>query len=251
MDIRIEADYDAKSQNDNYGLVIFIGVYQSTKTRTTTEVTSKPKYSYSRGRLREDALEGHWNGLGVDLETTAPRVLAKSMAKAWHRLGDNVDLDFPVEVAVGTSAWNESPNLNDAMMRFQLLYEDVDASTALLEVTLESHCELDEATCSMILCNMEPQAERSNEREDLDYNVHQFEEEFLRHCHDCAKPLTATTSCEPQGSGTSMISDPRTTSMILPTLRQPSAGRPKRGGVRSLGGNRRKKARTLAYAKDD
>lgn len=257
MDIRIEADYDAKSQNDCYGLDIFIGVFQSTTTTamttttTTTAATPKRQYSYSRGRLREDALERHWNGLGVDLETTAPWVLANSMAKAWHRLGANVDFNFPVEVVVGASALNESPNLNDKMMRFQLLYEDVDASTALLEVALESQCELDEATCNMILCNMDPQAVRSNEREDLNYNVNQFEEEFLRHCHERAKPLTATTTCVPQISETSVITDPLNSTMSLPAVRQPSAGQPKRGGVRSLGGNRRKKARTLAYAKDD
>ena len=255
MDIRIEADYDAQSQIGSYGLIILIGVFQcistTSATRTTTAATSKDQYSYSRGRLRGDALERHWDGLGVDLETTAPRVLAKSMAKAWHRLGDNVDLDFPVEVVVGASASTVSPNLNNEMVRFQLFYEDVDASSACLEVALESHCKLDEATYRMILCNLEPAARRTNEGEDLNFNVIQFEEEFLQHCHERAKPSPATATCEPQVRETSVFSDPLKTILSLPAARQPSAGHPKRGGVRSLGGNRRKKARTLAYAKDD
>ena len=148
-----------------------------------------------------------------------------------------------------------SLNLSKSMLRFHLVYEDVDESSAPLEVALESHCTLDAATAAMIRCNMNMKPPgavadlyNSKDHEELNYNVHSLEDEFLRHCreHVRVKSSTATTPCVLPTSDTNTSHSPLAAVRSQPSVRQ-SKGR----GVRSMGGIRRKKAKTLSYAKDD
>ena len=166
-------------------------------------------YYYSKGLLQEATLRSHFENLGIDLETTAPSIVAKSMAKALRGIkGD----------------------LHDFVSKFTLplYYEDVDES-GLLEIGMESDCALDEATVTMILCNLE-QAVQSNTEEDYDASL--LEQEFLQ--RHAKKPTEPTTSSPV---------------VIKPASKPATARPPKSGGVRSVGGNRRKKAKTLSYAK--
>lgn len=134
-------------------LLAYVGVLRSDATGTAELQT----YSYVRGRMEEAALRTHWKDLGIDLETTPPRALATSMAKALRR-GFEAD---------GSTTKVVLP----------LYYEDVDQSLGYLEVAIESHCVLDVPTVTMVLSNLE-----HNIQLDLavdDYDTDQVEGAFL------------------------------------------------------------------------
>ena len=150
--------------------------------------------------------------LGIDLETTAPRALAMSMAKALRR---------------GFEADGSSTKLV-----LPLYYEDVDQSLGCIEVPIESQCVLDVPTVTMLLSNLEHHVKVAVPSAELpvdDYDTDEVENAFL-HCL-VEKPTTPTQE------------------IITEAINKPVRP-PTRGTVRSVPTTtRRKKAKTLSYSK--
>ena len=199
------------SSHHSLQLIAYVGALRLDGTGTSAGLET---YSYVRGRMAEAALKSHWTDLGIDLETTAPRALAKSMAKALQR-GCEAD---------GSTTKFVLP----------LYYEDVDQSLGYLEVATESHCVLDVPTVTMILSNLDHNVQvaasvPSTELSVDDYDTDKVEDAFLR-CLD-KKETTAVQE----------IIKEATNKPVRPLTR---------GSVRSVPTtNRRKKSKTLSYSK--
>jgi hypothetical protein len=209
-EIAKDNDDTSRSVSSNHPLQLFayVGLLRS----DTADTADPQAHSYVRGRMEEPALKTHWKELGIDLETTAPRALAMSMAKALRR---------------GLQA-----DVSSTKLVLPLYYEDVDQSLGCIEVPIESQCVLDVPTVTMLLSNLEHHVKVAVPSAELpvdDYDTDQVENAFL-HCL-VEKPTTPTQE------------------IITEAINKPVRPRT-RGTVRSVPTTtRRKKAKTLSYSK--
>lgn len=210
-------------------------------------------YHYSQGLLTEEILKTHFECVAIDLESTAVAVVAKSMATAVTGIVvpptsvQKNDEESPQRVEVLMTPRSSSTNSSFAL---PLHYHDVEESGDLT-ICMTSDCALNKATATMVMANLQEPLQLpsvgigNDDGKDGDYDVKLLEENFVLRWTVIQENATTMHTDSPD-SQTSSTSSP--TVRTSPSAAKPKSLRPPRGGgVRAMGGNRRKRAKTLSY----
>jgi hypothetical protein len=192
------------------------------------------EYRYSQGVLKEGTLTNYLESVGIDVETTAPSVVANSVAQAL--------------VSISSFEATNSPRLLsdsalDSSVCISLYHQDVEES-GYLTIDMGSDCALSLAVATMLLSNLEQSSSTTAVAEE-EYDTSALEQMFverlvaMRHATNGGSKRQAAP--DGHSSATAMARLSPELQCIKP-IRPPRGG----GGVRA-GSNRRKKAKTLSY----
>eukprot|EP00547_Thalassionema_nitzschioides_P016633 CAMPEP_0194255818 /NCGR_PEP_ID=MMETSP0158-20130606/35386_1 /TAXON_ID=33649 /ORGANISM="Thalassionema nitzschioides, Strain L26-B" /LENGTH=226 /DNA_ID=CAMNT_0038994293 /DNA_START=84 /DNA_END=760 /DNA_ORIENTATION=- len=199
-------------------------------------------YYYSTARLNERAIKTHFESLKIDLETTAPSILAKSMAQA---------LDHGMKTPT-----QKNYDFSETCVSLPLYYEDIQGKKDLV-LGIESNAMLDAATASMILSNTRnynTDSYRNGKDQDTEScDADEFERLLLgqldyMHKKEKEQKADSEKEVQPKLASEEEKKDLRRSPNFRTTTRE-TAPRPKfaRATVGAMK-NRRKKAKTLSYS---